>query len=152
MKMFITQNKGSVPITFIRLEGKLDGSNYMDLVNEAERLWETGTKDLLLDLSTLTYMSSAGLIALHTIASVFRGQKRIIDEEGWSAYRAIGRERGTGPQVHVKLFGITGNVHSVLDMAGYSTFFEIYTDLPTAVASFYKPMPVRKTSSLATNL
>ena len=141
MQITITPNKSPVPIMVMHLHGELDGSNYMDLIAEAENLYKNGTRDLLLDLGDLTYMSSAGIVALHRIAMLFRGQKNFVEEKGWAAYRALDRDRHTAPQPHVKLLELNSNVRQVLEMVGFSAFFEIFTDNHRALASFGQSKP-----------
>jgi hypothetical protein len=137
MEITVSQNQGPVSISVMQLQGKLDGSNYKDFIAEAEKLYDSGARDLLLDMSNLTYMSSAGIAALHSVALLFRGQKPMAEEEGWSTYRSLDRDRDSGPQAHVKLLVLNGKIHETLDMVGYSTFFEIYNDIHQAVASFH---------------
>ncbi len=123
----------------IQLHGKLDGSNYMELIAAAERLYNGGDRNLLIDLSNLSYLSSAGIVALHKVAKLFHGQKQFVEEDGWSAYRAVARDLDSDPQPHVKLTGLSNKVRGVLDMVGFSGFFEIYDSIPQAVASFRPP-------------
>jgi anti-anti-sigma regulatory factor len=136
MNISITQKQGRVPVTILQLIGKLDGSNYMQLIDEARNVYLKGLRDLLIDLSGLTYMSSAGIAAIHKTALIFRGQPMAEDESGWAAYHAIDRDRGNGVQSHVKLLCPEAEVENILDISGFKSLFEIYTDLETAVASF----------------
>jgi len=53
-KINVTQSTETVPVMVMHLQGKLDGSNYMDVVTEAERIYKNGTRNLLLNLSDLT--------------------------------------------------------------------------------------------------
>ena len=62
-----------MPVTILQLDGKLDGSNYMQLVEEAKSNYGDGVRDLLIDLSRLSYLSSAGIAAIHKTALLFRG-------------------------------------------------------------------------------
>ncbi len=145
MIITITKNQGPILITFLHLHGKLDGANYESLINEAQKVYAAGARDLILDLSKLTYISSAGLTALHRVALLFRGEKRPNQDEGWAAYHAIDRDRGRGVQAHVKLFGPTEAVQHVLDLTGFSDLFEIYTDSQQAAISFRQPTPAIET-------
>ena len=56
MNINLTQKQGRVPVTVLQLTGKLDGSNYMQLVEEARRNYLNGVHDLLIDMSHLTYL------------------------------------------------------------------------------------------------
>jgi anti-anti-sigma regulatory factor len=90
----------------------------------------------LLDLSDLTYISSAGLVSLHTIALMTRGEELPDLEQGWSTLKSMDRTRDGGKQKHLKLLNPRPEVTSVLEMVGFSTFFETFTDKKTAIDSF----------------
>jgi anti-anti-sigma regulatory factor len=123
-------------LTVLQVSGKLDGSNYLDLIEEARRVYMDGARDLLIDMSQLTYMSSAGIAAIHKTALLFRGLPVVEAESGWADYHAIDRERGNGVQQHVKLLSPQPEVAKILDISGFKNLFEIHSDLAQAVASF----------------
>jgi anti-anti-sigma regulatory factor len=129
------------PVTILHLEGKLDRSNYESLIEDAQNVYDAGARYLVLDLSQLTFISSAGLAALHQVALLFRGEKHPDQNEGWAAFHSIDRDRGRGTQEHVKLFSPTQEVREVLDMIGFSSLFEIYSDLHQATISFRQAVP-----------
>jgi anti-anti-sigma regulatory factor len=131
-----TQKQGRLLVTVLQLVGKLDGSNYMQLVDESRKVYREGARDLLIDLSKLTFMSSAGLAAMHQTALIFCGQTMDEEESGWASYHAIDRDRDSGVQSHVKLLSPQPAVANILDIASFDSLFEIHTDLDTAVASF----------------
>jgi hypothetical protein len=58
------------------------------------------------------------------------------EEEGWESVHAVDRDRSSGVQQHVKLLNPQLGVLHVLEVVGFTAFFEIYTDLEKAVASF----------------
>jgi anti-anti-sigma regulatory factor len=136
MEITSTQKQGRVPVTILQLDGKLDGSNYMQLLEEAKRDYGTGARDLLIDLSRLSFLSSAGIAAIHKTALLFRGLDLPEDESGWAAFHAIDRDRDNGVQKHVKLLSPQPEVANILDITGFKALFEIHTDLDMAVASF----------------
>lgn len=136
MNISVSQAQGNVPVAVIKLDGQLDGQNYQELISKAQELYSAGARDFLLDLSDLTYISSAGLVALHSVALLARGEQLPDSEGGWSAYRSMGRSAEAGMQKHVKLLNPRSEVINVLDMVGFGNVFEIYTDLDQAVNSF----------------
>ena len=136
MNISVSQAQGNVPVTVLKLDGQLDGQNYQELISKARELYGAGTRDFLLDLSDLTYISSAGLVALHSVALLARGEELPDTEGGWSAYRSLGRSSETGVQKHVKLLNPRSEVKDVLDMVGFGNVFEIHRDLDQAVNSF----------------
>src|SRR3972149_4292767 len=103
MKITVIKSESPVPLNILYLEGKLDGTNYKTLVAEAERLYEEGARNILLDLGGLTFISSAGMAGLHQVALIFRGENLPVREEGWAAFHAIDRDRTGKSQEHVKL-------------------------------------------------
>jgi anti-anti-sigma regulatory factor len=141
MNITITKNEAPIPVTILHLEGKLDRSNYESLIEEAEKVYDSGARNLVLDLSQLTFISSAGLAALHQVALLFRGEKHPGQDEGWAAFHSIDRDRGTGTQEHVKLFSPSEPVQQVLEMTGFKSLFEVYNDLQQASASFHQTVP-----------
>jgi anti-anti-sigma regulatory factor len=136
MNISVSQAQGNVPVTVIKLDGQLDGQNYQDVIVRAQELYGEGARDFLIDLSELTYISSAGLVALHSITLMARGDEMPDVQSGWSAYRSMGRSSEAGMQKHVKLLNPRSEIISVLDMVGFSSVFEIYTNLDEAVNSF----------------
>jgi len=81
-------------------------------------------------------MASSGLVALHNIAVLMRGETPEDTSGGWGAIRAIDRDLERGPQQRVKLLNAQPRVDRVLEMAGFKRLFELYADQETAVASF----------------
>ena len=136
MEIIISQNQDTSPVSIMQLRGALDGSTYEQFITEAQKLYDAGTRNLILDMNELTFLSSAGLAALHRIARVFRGEDRSTLEEGWAALHAMGNDRDSGLQKHIKLLNPSERVQEVLDMVGFKAFFEIHTEIHPAMASF----------------
>jgi len=122
-------------IAVIQLHGAMNGKM---LVAEAQKLYDAGTRNLVLDMSELTFISSAGLSALHHIALVYRGEGQPNFKEDRSAIHAMRDERESGFQLqkNVKLFNPSEAIQDVLGVVGFKAFFEIFTDLDAAIASF----------------
>jgi anti-anti-sigma regulatory factor len=136
MNISVSKADGKVPVTVLKLDGQLDGQNYQELISKAQELYSAGARDFLLDLSDLTFISSAGLVALHSVALLARGEELPDTEGGWSAYRSMGRSSEAGMQKHVKLLNPRSEIMNVLDMVGFGNVFEIFTNLDDAVNSF----------------
>ena len=138
LNVTVDKVEGRVPVTVIRLDGELDASNYGSLISQTQELYEGGTRDLLLDLENLSFVSSSGLVALHRMALIMRGETLEDAEEGWSAFHAISRDLDSagGPEAHYKLLKPQPLVRKVLDTAGFSDIMIVFEDEETAVASF----------------
>ena len=137
MEIVISQNQDTSAICIMKLQGALDGASYEYFITEAQKLYDAGTRDLLLDMSELTFLSSAGIAALHRIARIFRGENRATLEEGWSAIHAIAKDRDSDSQDHIKLLNPNENILAVLDTVGLQAFFEVFTDIHPAMVSFH---------------
>jgi anti-anti-sigma regulatory factor len=136
MDITILKKQGRVLVTILVLTGILDGSNYRLLIDEAQKNYLEGMRDLLIDLSKLTFMGSSGLAAIHKTALLFRDQPPAEEESGWASFHAIDRDREGGVQKHVKLLSPQPKVSNILYIASFDSLFEIHTDLKAAVASF----------------
>jgi anti-anti-sigma regulatory factor len=136
MNINVRQVQGRVAVAVLGVQGDLDASNYQDLIAKATEVYGAGTKDILLDLTNTAFVSSSGLVAIHSIATLTGGESPPEQDSGWGALRAIRQGLSTGVQQHVKLLNPQPNVVRTLEKTGLAEFFEIHTDLDTAVASF----------------
>ena len=137
MTISVSQKQGRVPVTVIGLDGRLDGQNYQDLIAKGQELYNAGSRDVLLDLTGLTYVSSAGMVAFHNIALMLRGETPPSPDQGWNTYRSMGRSGfASGGQEHFKLFNPQPEVEHILDMVGFNTIFKIFSDMDEAINSF----------------
>ncbi len=136
MEITVSQEQGRISISVIKVSGQLDGQTYEALITKAREVVDGGIRNILLDLSELTYISSAGLVSLHTIALLTRGEDLPDPEQGWSSLKSMDRSRDGGLQKNIKLLNPRPEVTSVLDMVGFSAFFEVFTDKQKAIDSF----------------
>jgi len=136
MNVTVSHVQGRVPVALLHIDGDLDASSYRDLIARGQEVYDAGSRNVLLDLSNMPYMSSSGLVALHRIALLLRGEKPSDPESGWEAFRAIDRDRDSGLQQRVKLLNPQPQVDKALETVGFKQFFEVHTDLATAIASF----------------
>ncbi|MBI2331759.1 MAG: STAS domain-containing protein [Chloroflexi bacterium] len=136
MEINISHEKGNVPVTVIQVTGQLDGQTYQKLIASAQEVLNGGAKNILLDMSDLAFISSAGLVSLHVIALLLRGEAMPDLEHGWAALKSVNKSRESGVQQHVKLLNPRAEVLNVLDMVGFSSFFEIFNDKQKALESF----------------
>lgn len=136
MNITVSTQQGKELVGIIHLEGKLDSNSFQKLIDEAKKTYESGFRHIILDMTNLTYISSAGIVSLHSISKLFRGEALPNAEAGWSTIRSLEKERAGGAQANVKLLNVPAEVRSVLDVVGFAAFFEMHTDLQQAIASF----------------
>lgn len=136
MELEITEVRGRVPVTIMKLGGELDASNYLDVIAKGKETCAAGTRDLLLDLSDLSFMASSGLVALHSLALIMAGEEPPDPEHGWGALHGISKQRGRGVAEHLRIYNPQPAVARTLEVSGFKSFVEVHTDLETALAAF----------------
>jgi anti-anti-sigma factor len=136
MDITVQKAEGKVPVTVLQLTGDLDGASYQSLIAAGKKLNEAGVRNILVDLSGVPYMSSAGLVALHTVALILQGKAQDEDESAAEAMRSIRRDLDRGYNHHLKLLNPTPRVDKVLDMSGFKGMIEVFTDRDKAMSSF----------------
>lgn len=133
----VEQVAGRVPITVVALDGELDASNFERFIDEARALYDAGTRHLLIDLSGLTFLASSGLVALHSIVRVMRGEAPPDPESGWDAFHTMGLDvESGGTQTDVQLCAPQAGVARVLQRTGLDRLFVVHPDRATAIAAF----------------
>jgi anti-anti-sigma regulatory factor len=135
MQITTYQAQGRVPVTVLQPHGDLDAHTYQELVAAAKVAWNGGSRDMVLDLGDVHYLSSSGLVAIHTIARLLHGQELPDPEAGWSAIHAIEHETGEA-HPHLKLLSPQPPVDKVLTITGFKQMFDVHADLEVAVAAF----------------
>ena len=115
----VSAESGKVPVSVLILKGNLDASTQQVLESKAYELIDGGAKELLLDMSELTYIGSAGLRAMLSISAKLN--------QGLPASKKF---------AHLKLLKPSAEVHKVLKTLGFEYEMDIFDDLDQAVASF----------------
>lgn len=123
-------------VTIMHLMGDIDASNYTSVIDKAQEAYTEGVRHLVLDLEKVPYVSSAGLMALHSIARIFTGQMTQSRDGGRPVFRSINPKEDSSAKDHVKLLNPQPAVEQVLEVVGLKQFFEIYKDVDTAIKSF----------------
>jgi anti-anti-sigma factor len=132
MDITITQEQGRVPVTVLHLTGEVNSSTYERLEKIAQEVINGGAQYILLDLTNLNFLSSAGLRTIHNLFN----ELRFKSPNGNDSDIKKGLADGTYKSPHLKLLKPSANVIEVLKMTGYDMFLEIHTSLKTAIASF----------------
>ena len=100
-------------VTIIRIAGAIDAHTYEQIEEYFDNILSNGSVRLILDLSSVRYMSSAGI-------GVFVG--------------GLARSRQAGGDL--LLLNMTPTVHETLDLLGLAPMFFVAPDKATAVAYF----------------
>jgi anti-anti-sigma regulatory factor len=136
MEITVSKHTGRVEVTVLSLSGQLDGQTYQELIGQAKTLYAAGARNFLFDLGALDYISSAGLVAIHTVALLLRGVSIPDSEDGWASMKSVKKDTGGKMEEHLKLLNPQPDVKNVLEMVGFDRAFEMYPNLEEAVHSF----------------
>ncbi len=120
---------GAVPVTILQVKGDLTANEPLESRARAAVL--DGARDIVLDLSHVPYISSAGLRAIHVIYMLLRDAD---PDDGMAATQGIAR--GTYKSPHLKLVRPSKNGLKALSTAGYDMFLDLFDNVPAAVASY----------------
>lgn len=121
MSISVSQMEGRVPVTVLHVSGAVDASTAKDLEAKAMEACDGGAKDLLLDLSDVNYMASAGFRAMHVIYNRLHGGESHPKE---------------GAAHHLKVLNPSEEVRRIFKTLGFDNYLEIHEDLREAVNSF----------------
>ena len=136
MSITISQAQGRPHVTVLAIRGDLDAKNFREMIAKAGEAYKAGARCLLVDMSEMPFMSSSGLVALHSTILLFQGQQPPDPEHGWEALHAIDRDLDCGIQTDVKLLNPQPRVRRTLEVTGMEKFFEIYMEREAAIDSF----------------
>ena len=123
-----SQVQGEVSVIIFHLNGHLHGNTEQQLLDRARQSFEDGSKHVLLDLSDLEVLSSAGLRAIHSIFNLFTPQSdvEIIRQHRDEPYKSP----------YVKLVCPNPDIYYILNITGFLQNLLIYTNMEEAVNSF----------------
>ncbi|HSL46136.1 MAG TPA: STAS domain-containing protein [Anaerolineales bacterium] len=129
-ELTITASKiqGDVPVTILHLSGHLHGNTEREVLDRARQAQEDGAKYLLLDLSGIEVLTSAGLRAIHNIFKLFTPQSetKVAHQPDGEPYKSP----------FFKLVCPNPNIYYVLNIAGFLQNILIYNNMDDAVNSF----------------
>ena len=107
-----TENMEGVAVLFVR-EDRLDANNSEELKAELRRLFDSGTKDLVIDLKEIHFIDSSGLGVLvsgYKNASILHGS--------------------------LKLSNLQSQVKSMFELTRLHRVFDIFTSVDDALQSY----------------
>jgi len=115
---------GGLPV--LHFEGSLDGQTEKLAVQAAQAVLDSGSKLLVINLSQVEMVTSAGLRALHTIYKLYTPMETI---QAWQA------EHGDEPfkSASFVLAEPTPQVHYVLSIAGFLQSIRIFPGMREAL-------------------
>jgi anti-sigma B factor antagonist len=118
LQMAVSEAAGAVPVTVLRVSGDLDSKSYPELEAKATELIGGGKDRIVLDLSGISFMGSAGLRAMHGI---------------------VNKLKNAGGSGRLVLLNPSDAAARVMKTLGFDQFFEIQRSLDEALASIRRP-------------
>jgi anti-anti-sigma regulatory factor len=128
--------EGKIPVSILHVSGRLDASNYKDLINQAKDLIDGGAEYLLMDLAECDFLSSAGIFALHSIAMLAHQLVPFDPEDGWHALHRMQEETDRSLKDKFKIVNLQPRVAHTLEISGVLQFLDIFTDSQEALEAF----------------
>jgi len=131
MEIAISIEQGKVPIAVMKLKGDINASNFMEVVDKAQEIYNNPVRHLIIDLSDVSSISSTGHVAIHKIALIYSGVPQDVeaDENPDFTHSAQARK-------HVRLLSPQLAVDESLTKAGMKLFFKVFNNLESAIQSF----------------
>jgi hypothetical protein len=130
-----TIDRVSDQVAVLVLDGELDASNYQELIDTGQSLYGEGVRTLVLDLADLGYMSSSGIVAVHSLALVYRGEPPHDPEAGWQALHAVQTDAESGTRHEMlRLASPNDDIDAMLDRTGMKRILPVFADRDSAVS------------------
>ena len=114
------QKQADVPVTVFRLRGWLDAQSEEQLLETARLAYDEGARYLLINMSDLDTLTSAGMRALQKVYQIFTPK-----EDHFKI-------------AHLKLCNAPPQIYNVLGITGFLQNIPMYESMDTALASFGK--------------
>lgn len=112
------QKQASVPVTVFHISGWLDAQSEGQLLETAQLAYDEGARYLLIDMSNIDTLTSAGMRALQKVYQLFTPK----DENVKVA--------------HIKLCSAPPQIYNVLSITGFLQNISMYANQDDALDSF----------------
>ena len=131
MEITVSIREEHEPVAIVAIKGEIDATSFMQLLDRVQEIHGKPAKNLILDLSEVPYISSAGLVAIHKIALVYSGVPHSVAENSAPDFT-----HSSSARRHVKLLSPQPRVDEILQTTGLKLFFKVFDDLESAIKSF----------------
>lgn len=117
LKIGMSREEGDRKIMVLRLTGSLDANTQSEFENQAKVAIDDGAEYLLLDMSKVDYLGSAGMRAIHAITNQLSP-----DDPGMRSDR-------------LKVVNPSAAVGKVFKTLGFDDFIDIHDNVDEAIAA-----------------
>ena len=120
LKILSEQVQASVPVTVFHIRGWLDAQSEAQLLENARLAYDEGARYLLINMSDLDTLTSAGMRALQKVYQIFTPK-----EDQFKV-------------AHLKLCNAPPQIYNVLGITGFLQNIPMYESMDAALDSFGK--------------
>ena len=128
MNITVSIQQAREPVAVMRLQGNIDASNFVQVVDKAREIYQNPARNLVIDLSEVPSISTTGLVAIHKIALLYSGVPEKLAHPDLT--------HNSAARKYVKLLSPQPAVEKALETAGLKLFFKVFYDLESALNSF----------------
>jgi anti-anti-sigma factor len=120
LRISTEEMQGDIPVTVFRLRGWLDAQSEEQLLEAARTTYDNGARYLLIDMTDLDTLTSAGMRALQKVYQIFTPK-----EDQFKV-------------AHLKLCNAPPQIYNVLGITGFLQNIPMYESQDAALQSFGK--------------
>ncbi len=117
LKINISREEGEKAVTVLRLNGSLDANTQGELEAKAKAAIDSGAQYLLLDMSAVDYLGSAGMRGIHAITNLLSPD----DPSMRSSY--------------LKVVNPSPAAAKIFKTLGFDSFIDIHSSVDEAIAA-----------------
>lgn len=118
LQIGVSREEGEKAVTVMRLVGSLDANTQSALESKAREAVDSGAENLILDMSGVEYLGSAGMRAIHAITNV------------------LSPDDPSMRSAHLKVLNPSPAAAKVFKTLGFDSFIDIHDDINEAIAAF----------------
>lgn len=112
--------------------GTLGGSSYQNLIAQAWAIHDSDIRHLIVDLSDVEHISTAGMVGLYAVARLAQDTPPLDLEAGWEAIRALVEDRPI--MLRLAVVNPRPLVRQTLGNTPFNDFLTVHSDLAGALA------------------
>lgn len=118
LKITTEQVQAKVPVTVFRIGGWLDGQSEAQFLETARLAYDEGARYLLIDMSELDTLTSAGMRAIQKVYQMFTPREHLMKV------------------AHLKLCNAPPQIYNVLGITGFLQNIPMYESMDAALEAF----------------
>lgn len=134
MEISTSNLQAKEPVSLMKIKGGISASNFVQVVRKAQELYNNPARNLIIDLSDVPEITSAGLAGIHKISLIYSGVALEMDLEAEDA--RLDDTHSNKARKHVRLVSPQPDVEKAIQNSGLQFFFRMFPDVDSALKSF----------------